>query len=252
MRRLLVLLALLALPTSAGAQVAFDKIDFSSGAGSVDPLEWTHTPVGTPRAVIVQITQTGGTGADQVVSVTYGGAAMTEVATCSPNRKTASESWATYTYFLGSSIPTGAQTVSVDVSATGAKRGSSITLTATTDTEVVDCDGTINSDSVTDPSVTLSLGGRTSFVALAAGSGEDDPASTAPLTNWTDHEEADHGVLLSLRYTYDIISTADVTAGWTQTTDDAVAIAIAVSEVVAGGSTACRNLLLLGVGGACS
>lgn len=37
---------------------------------------WTHTPVGTPRGIIVQVVQNAGT--DEVTGVTYGSVAMTE------------------------------------------------------------------------------------------------------------------------------------------------------------------------------
>lgn len=209
--------------------VAFDA--FTQSAGGTGNQVWTHTPVGTPRAIIVGVFQIG-SGTDQVTSVTYGTETMTEV-TGSPNLKGTGEAMASYLYFLGSNIPTGNQTVTVTVSGAAVKGGTAISLTGAADTEIVDVDATINSDSQADPSVTLSLGGRTSFASIGFVSGQDAITGITPLTGWTSRSEGDGGLEVVGTYTYDTIGSTDVTAGWTQTADDAVAMAIAVSEVVA-------------------
>ncbi|MCI0564015.1 MAG: hypothetical protein MN733_36530, partial [Nitrososphaera sp.] len=207
--------------------VAFDAATNSTeGTGN---LSWTHLPVGTPRAVIVCIMVNGSS--DEVTSVTYGGASMTEVLG-SPNIKTTGEAGVEHIYFLGSNIPTGNQNVTVTVSGNATKIATAITLTASTDTEVVDSDGTINSDSQANPSVTLSLGGRVSFAVIAFHSGHDEVTSITPLTNWTSRLEQDFGFRTAGVYTHNTIGSSDVTAGWTQTANDAVAMAIAVSEVI--------------------
>ena len=211
--------------------VAFDA--FSNVAAGTGNLSWTHTPVGTPRAVIVQVSQHVGS-TDEISSVTYGSETMTEVAG-SPNTHTSAETNTIYTFFLGTSIPTGAQTVTVTVSGASNKRAGAITLTASSDCEVIDSDGTIDSDSQENPLVTLSLASRTSFATIVFFSGHVDPSLITPLTNWTDRLEHDWGSAVSGWYTYDTIGSADVTAGWNQSADDAVAIALAVSEVVPSG-----------------
>ena len=213
--------------------VAFDA--FSNGTAGTGDISWTHTPVGTPRGVIVMVLGVSGT--DGVSGVTYGGVAMTEV-TGSPNLKTSLELAGVYVYFLGSSIPTGAQTVAMTSANVHLKSISAITLTGAADTEVVDSDATINSDSVQDPSVTLSLGGRDCFCAIGGVSGQDAVTGITPLTDWTSRLEQDGGAVTVLHYTYNTIGTTDVTAGWTQTADDATAIAVAVSEVVGGAADA--------------
>lgn len=213
--------------------VAFDA--FTKGSGSLDPTTWTHTPVGTPKGVIVLIGSLNNS--DIIVGVTYGGVAMTEVPG-SPNVLSGGETGSTYCYFLGSGIPTGAQTVSVDTTGAGGfVLGYSITLTASADTEVVDSDGTINSTASANPSVTLSLGGRTCFAAIAFLSGHDAVGSITQLSGWTNRDESDTGTRQIACYTYDTIGTTDVTAGWTQTSEDAVAMAIAVAEVAAVNAT---------------
>jgi hypothetical protein len=232
---------LLCLPVAADAAVAFDAISALEAVNSADTT-FTHTPVGTPRAAIV-LCEKG----DDVNfingTVTYGGVNMTEV-TGSPQTKATGDNMAVAIWFLGSSIPTGAQTVTVPTA--GASPSivcASITLTASADTEVVDSDGSINTDSLENPSVTLSLSGRTSFAAIVFGSGQADVTAITPFMNWTSRLENDAGVQVRGFYTYDTISTADVTAGWTQTAADAVMVAVAVSEVAAS-TKKCPGLLL--------
>src|SRR5574343_1167810 len=102
--------------------VAFDA--FSNVAAGTGTLSWTHTPVGTPRGVRVDIVEDGGT--NGVSGVTYGGVAMELVAV---NAKASGEAGTDITYFLGNNIPTGAQTVSVSVSDAVSKRAGATTLT---------------------------------------------------------------------------------------------------------------------------
>jgi hypothetical protein len=214
--------------------VAYDA--FSSSAGGTGTQSWTHTPVGTPRGVIVFVVMFNGV--DEISTVTYGGTSMTEV-TGSPNLLTGGEAGGVHCFYLGSSIPTGAQTVVATASATtGAKAAFAISLTGSDNTEVVDTDVAINGAAVTNPSVTLALGGRTSFCALAGYSGQNATTSITELAGWTSRSEGTTGTESSLVYTYDTVGSSDVTAGWTQASDDAVMVALAVSEVVAPGSTA--------------
>lgn len=205
--------------------VAFDAYTANNGTGN---LSFTHTPVGTPKGIILLCD--GDDTTDEFSSATYGGVAMTEVSG-SPNVLTTGEGGNVSCFFLGSGIPTGAQTVAVTVIGTGTKQVGVFSVTASADTEVVDSDGTINSTSQADPSVTLSLSGRSSFCAIGFFSGQGAVTGTTPFTSWTSRTEFDFGSDVCGIYSYDTIGTADVSAGWTQTADDACAIAIAISEV---------------------
>jgi hypothetical protein len=212
--------------------VAYDAFASNSDAGGAANLTWTHTPVGTPRGVLVWIVQTGATfSGTNAVSCSYGatdmGSPVAELI------KTSGEVCTVTLYFLGSSVPTGAQTVTFDPVASATKFGGSITLTGNTDLEIVDTDSTISSDSSSNPSVTLGLTGRTSFAAIGFFSGIGVDTGITPLTSWTARAEHDFTPSMAGVYTYDTISSSDVTAGWTQAADDAVAIATAVSEVSA-------------------
>ncbi len=203
--------------------VAFDA--FSNVAAGTGDLSWTHTPVGTPRGVKVDIIENGGT--NGVSSVTYGGVAMELVAV---NAKTSGEAGTVITYFLGKSIPTGAQTVSIIVSDAVAKRAGAVTVTATTDTCWISADISIGSDSIVNPSSTLALLGKTCFVSLAGHSGQGAVTGITQITGWTNRLEHDFGAQVGGWYTYNTISTADVACGWTQTADDAVMVALAITE----------------------
>lgn len=213
--------------------VAFDA--FSNVAAGTGTLSWTHTPVGTPRAVRVDIVEAGGT--NGVSAVTYGGVAMELVAV---NAKTSGEAGTVITYFLGRGIPTGAQTVSVTVSDAVSKRAGATTLTAAANTCWTSADVSIGSDSLANPTSTLALHGKASFVSLALCSGQNAATGITQSTGWTNRLEHSFGTQTAAWYTYNTISTANVACGWTQTADDAVMVALAITEVpLAVDSAAC-------------
>jgi hypothetical protein len=214
--------------------IAFDA--FSNATEGTGALSWAHTPANAPQGVIVFVVQNAGT--DEVTGVTYGGAAMTEV-TGSPLLKATGEAGAVYGYHLGGGIPTGAQTVVVSVNGTGTTKAAvAITVTACGDTVVQDTDVTISSDAAADPSATLALGGNVCFCAEAFFSGQASVTGITPPAGWTSRYEFDFTSQTAGFYTYDTIGAANVTMGWTQTSDDAMAIGIALTEdalTVAGG-----------------
>lgn len=210
------------------ATVAFDAWS-NSAAEFTTTATWTHSPVGTPRGVICTVVQNDST--DEITGIDYGSLALTEL-TGSPACKTTGETDCVYGYFAGASIPTGNQTVSVN-SAAGSlpKRAGCVTLTAAADTELIVVDATISSDAIVDPSVTLSLSGKTSFAMIAFYSGLGAITSITPLASWTDRLEHSFGSNSAGFYTFNTIGSSDVTCGWTQSSDDARAICVAVSEV---------------------
>ena len=107
-----------------GNTIAFDatvESEKTSGAGP-DPYSWTHTPTGTPRAVIVS-TAHGVTSTDHVLGVKYGtsacssgsgtgGTSMTKVASALDG---ATEPGRADLWFLGAGIPTGNAQVCADL-----------------------------------------------------------------------------------------------------------------------------------------
>lgn len=84
----------------------------TTGSISEASFSWTHTPVGTPKGVLVFEIQSSVFSENTATGITYGGIALTEV-TNSKSTDSATEQGYTKAWFLGSSIPTGAQTVEV-------------------------------------------------------------------------------------------------------------------------------------------
>lgn len=187
---------------------------------------WTHTPSGTPKGVVVFVSaESAATG------VTYGGEAMTELPSSPVSGSSGELNGQDVTgWVLKSGVPTGAQTVAVSGPGQGTFLGHAYTVTADDDIEVAD-DASIISTSVSNASVTLSLGGETCFCCEAWYSGENSTASVSPLSNWTSRQEIDAGSVVLGSYSYDTIGSSDVTAGLTQSNDDLLLLAVAVYEV---------------------
>jgi hypothetical protein len=230
--------------------VAYDAE--SRGAGGSGNFNWTHTPVGTPKGIWVFVGQDTGL-TDEVTGVTYGGTAMTRVTTGSPTNPVfrdgsgAGEDGGEYCYFLGASIPTGAQTVAVTVNGTGSlKRGYAGSVTAAADTEVVDCNSNTAGGSTTPTLGTLSLGGRTCMVAMGFWSQRPATGNITPSAGWTARREDTIGSNTIAHYTYDTIASADVAADWTHDQSaggDYCGLALAIREVAGGGSTGKSTLV---------
>jgi hypothetical protein len=85
--------------------IAYDQASNSSGSGT--GLSHTHTPVGTPKGVFVFIFSENG-GQTHPASVTYGGVSFNKLQDVGA---VSGRNWRVSCYFLGSGIPTGAQTV---------------------------------------------------------------------------------------------------------------------------------------------
>lgn len=127
----------------------FDAATTQAEFTTTNPQAFNHTPVGTPRGVLVFIAAADDE--DTVSGVTYGGVSMTREAFTSG----AGEDGAAWMYFLGSSIPTGTQSVSISHGGTAVgKWAVCMTFTATADTDVADFE-VITNGTLDDPRVTL-------------------------------------------------------------------------------------------------
>lgn len=212
--------------------IAFDAAStasVSSGGGS-----FNHTPVGTPRAILVfaVVITTGDGSSDLLGGVTYGGVAMTEV-TGSPHAKATGEDSIVYAYFLGADVPTGEQSCAVTGTSGQTYRVTCLSYTAAEDCEVAAVNTSISSDSVENPTSTLALSGETCAVAQGFMSGQGNTGNVNPLTDWTSQSEASAGFFVGGCYTYDIVGSTDVTIGLTQAADDALVLAVAIKEASA-------------------
>lgn len=116
--------------------IAFDAATslglISAGGAGSTAFPNSHTPVGTPRGVLVFIVTEPDT--DIITSVDYGGDTMTEVATFV--QTAGSEHGVIQCFFLGASVPTGTQVVTPTYTAAGQIVGSCHTVTAADDTAI--------------------------------------------------------------------------------------------------------------------
>jgi len=208
--------------------VAFDAAVESERTGTTDPHTWTHTPVGVPRAVLVSAVH-GVSTTDHVVGVTYGGVAMARVIR---RTDTATELGAAEWWFLGASIPTGAQTVSADLASgtTDDIHFTSISYTASRDCEVVDSDGI--AENAANPSVTLQYAGRTCAAVAALYGGGASPAAFTPNANCQTVADFDLGAFYSEVIRQTTPGSADFAIGGTAAVDDVAYVALALSETL--------------------
>lgn len=213
--------------------VAYDAVS-KSGTGLVgaspNPMTWTHTPVGTPRGVLVFAYQESGIGSTITGPVTYGGVAMQRVAFAT--QLSGGEGGAMDAYFLGSGLPTGAQTVSVTHNASSGDTRwiAAITVTAADDTEIIAAD-TIIDNAATDPTFTFDTGSRSALRFLAAASGEGAAGSIAGITGSTAVESIDTGARGAYIIRADAAASGSSTVGATAATEDVAVVGLAVAEV---------------------
>ena len=197
------------------------------------PFAFNHTPSGTPRGVIVGIAH-GSVSTDLITSVSYGGVAMTRVDSAVD---TATEPGRSYLYFLGASVPTGTQSVSiVHTGSADSKVAVCATVTAASDTEVGDFDK-IDND-ITNPQVTLT----TTDASLRFGMLYGGKASPTDYTAVTDvvavasSPRIDFGANVAVfARQSSAASSGAMTFGYTSASSDDVAfVALAVQELVSG------------------
>lgn len=200
-------------------------------SSSTGDFSWTHTPVGTPRGVLVLIVLNA-EAIDEIAGVTYGGQAMTEVALSPLLHATGSEDGTVYGYFLGSSVPAGAQTVQVTTSgSTRAKTAQCMTMTAAKDTAVDDTT-TLESGAATDPAVSLDTTAEAAiYAALHSGA---STAGVAPDGNTTQLRETTFTGTFALsfaRRTSNASGAGSFSVGWTSSSDEQAVLGVAIREV---------------------
>lgn len=208
--------------------VAFDAFA-DAGAPATDP-SWTHTPAGTPAGVFVFVIQDGAL--PETVSCTYGGTAMTALTPIDGSLNT--EPARIYPFFLGASVPTGAQTVAVTADGLQTKGGGSYTVTAAADTEV-DVEGSLVSSSQDDPSVNINTTVTTiTFGALFSGLGNSSNI-TADANHTKDLSRSTLGDSMNSEHRSAVVAAGTVAVGFvTSAADDVVLHAIAVREAAGG------------------
>lgn len=215
---------------------------------------WTHTPSGTPKGILVWFTLAASVlnGSDNPFgAATYGGVAMTKVG---ESIGAGGEGGAVVLYELLSGIPTGAQTVSVTVTAyptssTGlypyglgqcvsmASAGGAIAR--------ADSDEILNG-SLSNPSVTMDAGSETGISYLGGysalgGIASITAASGCTTTGSYDFTNSDNTAVVIRQTTP---ATGTFAIGYTGAADDVVMVAATYYEVAASTSRANRRGLL--------
>lgn len=210
--------------------VAFDaELDLGSFT-TTSPDNTTFTPVGTPRGILVGIAH-GTDSTDHITGVTYGGVAMARIDTAAD---AVSEAGRAYLYFLGASIPTGAQTVAIthDAGVT-VKWAAAASVTAAVDTEIVTF-AKLEGDQA-DPQIALDTGATTSLRFSILYSGRNVVGDNVALTDVQasgSSPRIDFGNFVAIfgRQT-SAASSGSFTIGYTTLIDDVAMIAAAVQEV---------------------
>jgi hypothetical protein len=207
--------------------VAFDFATESIRTATTDPWTFSHTPAGTPRAVVVAlINYTSST--DQIAGVTYGGVALAKI---KENVDTSGEQTNTQLWFLGTGIPTGAQTVSVDLtSATGDDfMMCCLTFTGAANCFVKDTDGI--SEDIQNPQVTLQYGGKSCLSVCALGGGLSNVTDYTLVASMSAVHDNDSGNEIQRVDRQTTAGTSDFTIGYTAgSSDDVSFAALAISD----------------------
>jgi hypothetical protein len=231
----------------------------TTGSASAASFGWTHTPAGTPKGVLVFTFVNAN--ADDATSVTYGGVSLTAV---SGGRAvdTAGEPGDCKAWFLGSSVPTGAQTVTVNRNNNAnVMYAVAITVTSSQNSDVhtagivlLQEDGSIASQSVTDGA--SGTGNSMRFAGVNCGAdnfGTTLPSSPAFDTLYPDSGNStwlqgiDFGTRVCGVVRETTAGTGARNVGFFGPTDDRAAVHLAVKDVVGGATTAIKDIIGCGI-----
>ena len=214
-----------AAPGGSDHSPAFDAFTQGSNHQWVASDTVSHTPVGTPKGAVVVIVG-GAYDVDEVTGVTYGGTAMTRTVRA---QDSAVELGVAYIYFLGSSVPTGAQDVVASYSQAGNQCEKVIgvyTLTGTGDLSVLDY-GAVNDDA-TNPSSSLNAGAVTGIAIAGLYSGQDEVSYVTEGTGVTEDGTHDWGAYTGYFGHQATPATGVFSIGWTAASDDVALVAVMV------------------------
>lgn len=213
--------------------LAFDAS--SESLVAVTSRTWTHTPVGTPRGVFVGVvinSFTGTTVADSITSVTYGGVTMSLIGSVEDLGSGANGK--ALLYFLGTSIPTGAQSVVVTKSGTTEDTwGAAVTVTAGADTEGA---GTIFGTAVnSSPSVTITGIAGASYGFGVIWSDLNAPTSITAGSGHTKRQDVDFGAeSAAIESSTSENASGNLTIAFTAASNGGAFVGMAIQEISSG------------------
>lgn len=206
--------------------IAFDA--FGSSAVSAINFTWGHTPVGTPRGVVVLVVQDGGT--LETVAITY--ASLPVYALPPLSGAANAEPGYIYPFFVGSGIPTGAVTCALTRTGSQNKRAVSYTVTGAADTYVEGINSLVNT-SLDDPSFTIPTGVAVETMAFAAiFSGLGTESNVTAGAGWSkDTGSSTTGDSMSWEHLSAVDAGGGITCAFTTTAaDDVTMYGIAIKE----------------------
>jgi len=190
-----------------------------------DPYTFNYTPTSTPRGIVVTAIHSD-SDTDHIVGITYGGFPLWKAVT---GVDSATEAGRADIWWRGDSIPTGTQTVSVDL-ASGTTDDIQFVvfgLTGNANIEVIDTDSVNGNTS--NPSVVMSYLGRTCVTISAFYyGGSAAPTPNANMTSLHTHDFTAQFGDVSMQTTP---GTADFTCSYTANDDTGLAVA-AFTEVL--------------------
>ena len=209
--------------------VAHDNVTESAvWTTTPDPFKFNHIPVGTPKGIMVFIMHRT-SNSDQITAVTYGGVSMARIQTAALG---GGEQGRSYVYFVGASIPTGEQTVSIDHTATtNDKMAFCVSVTAAADTSVIDSD--IVQAVQTNPQVTLDSGADSALSYCGIWTGLPAPTDLTVITGMTNlgaGAQGDFGPNATRVDRETSVSTGTFTIGYTGGSDEQCLVALAIKE----------------------
>jgi YD repeat-containing protein len=220
-----------------GGSLGFDALT-KSGVFTTGTT-FSHTPVGTPRGVVVFVAQNG-SATDENGTVTYGGVALGKQA--SPAADTLTEPMLGYAYFLGSGIPTGTQTVALSGFGSSSKVAWVLTLTAGSGMDTAVEDYGVAEEDQANPAVTLTTGASVETYAatlLVSGFGSTGAfAAGSGITKLDQHDFGQQTAAVADTDTND--AGGGLTTQWNTggSVDDVAMAALAIKETTAGGAGA--------------
>lgn len=205
----------------------------SGGAGSNTT---THTPVGVPRGVVVQLAQIGA--ADDIAGVTYGGVEMQRIRY--DVESVGGETGQSWIYFLGSGIPSGPQSLVISWASPLLQEVAAwcSTLLANGNTEIAAHTG-LTGDPLANPSATLATAADFAGTVFAVMfHGDSTPSNIVPRPDYTPLAGSNpSGEPLSSSASavalYGRTWDANIEVGWTAPSDDVAMSAVAVRQVTA-------------------
>jgi len=212
--------------------IAFDAATNNTRAGTTNPYSFNHTPVGTPRGVILVAAHQVST-ADYLGAATYGGVSMAKVANHPNFNKGVGETGGCNGWWLGAGIPTGTQAVSI-VDGQGPTDAEFLCVTVTA---AGDCDLAAvasNTGTGTNAAVSVAGGAAAWYAAAATHSARNGPADLSGNGMTAVGSGVDYGSMSSKVFRANANNTGTVSLGSTLSISDVWAtIVVALTEIPA-------------------